>query len=84
MAVPVPVQEVAKMLSFLQGIADFFTSIFTFLKQLIQGFIELVTLIPQGTAFVTSSITVMPTSITIFATAAISICIVFLIIGRGT
>lgn len=70
------------MLTYLQSIIDFFVAIGKLLFSLARGIQQLLSMLPGALAMVTSSIAAMPSVLVAFGTAAISVSIVYLIVGR--
>lgn len=67
---------------FINGIVSFVQSLISLIGMFVSGLINLVTMIPQYMAFTTTAIAYLPSVLVVFATAAISISVVYLIIGR--
>lgn len=70
------------MMDFLTSISDFFSAIGGIILNLVNGLVYLVTLIPQAMTYITVSLGYMPAPLLAFAMAILSLCIVYLIIGR--
>lgn len=70
------------MLDFLSAISSFFSTIGTFLLNIVQGLVSVIALIPQAFVLITYSIGFLPAALLAFALAGLSICIVFFVIGR--
>ena len=70
------------MLDFLSAISSFFSTIGSFLLNIVQGLVSVITLIPQAFVLITYSIGFLPAALLAFALAGLSICIVFFVIGR--
>lgn len=66
----------------INAVLIFFQSIGNILTNLFESIFSLLSLIPQGIAFITSTIGFLPSILTVFALAGISICVVFQILGR--
>lgn len=70
------------MAEFLQGILSFLGSIVALVVNFVQGVGQLLQMLPGAMSMVTYGIATMPTVLVAFATALISISVVYLIIGR--
>lgn len=70
------------MLNALKSIMDFFGTILDMVKYLVTGLVQLFALIPQAFAMLTYSIGFLPSVLLAFASVAITISIVYLIVGR--
>ena len=70
------------MLNALKSIMDFFGTILDMVKYLVSGLVQLFALIPQAFAMLTYSIGFLPSVLLAFAAVAITISIVYLIVGR--
>ena len=70
------------MVDALNSILSFFEMIGQFVLYLINGLAQLFMMIPSAFAMLTVSIGTLPSVLLAFATVAISISIIFLIIGR--
>lgn len=70
------------MLDFLQSVSEFFQAIGSFVMNLVEGVIFLITMIPEAMGTITLAFGYMPAMLVTFATAGIAICIVFHLIGR--
>lgn len=70
------------MLNALKSIMDFFGTILDMVKYLVTGLVQLFALIPQAFAMLTYSIGFLPSVLLAFAAVAITISIVYLIVGR--
>lgn len=67
----------------IKSILDFFTLLVQFVVTLIDGSFQLLRAVPNALRVLLQSIALLPPAITIFASAAITIMIVFLIVGRN-
>lgn len=70
------------MIDFFQKVIQFFTSLGSFLWNIILGLKYLVTVIPKSLVMLTYSVGFMPTILVAFALALISVSVVYLVIGR--
>lgn len=70
------------MLNALKSIMDFFGTILDMLKYLVTGLVQLFALIPQAFAMLTYSIGFLPSVLLAFAAVAITLSIIYLIVGR--
>lgn len=66
----------------IQSIIDFFVSIATLLWSLVRGLATMIQMIPSALGMVNTSIASMPLVLVAFASAAITISVVYLIVGR--
>lgn len=69
-------------MAWIQSIIDFVAAVLSLLSSFVIGIYHLLQMLPGAMAMVTSSIAAMPTVLVAFATAMISISVVYLIIGR--
>ena len=70
------------MLNALKAIMDFFGTILDMVKYLVTGLVQLFVLIPQAFAMLTYSIGFLPSVLLAFAAVAITLSIIYLIVGR--
>lgn len=70
------------MIDLLSSIVETIVSLVQFVINAINGLIQLLLLIPQAIAFITSSISMLPPFVIPFITAALYIGIVQYIVGR--
>lgn len=70
------------MVEFFKSAIDFFSMLGHAVEYLIKGLIQLLTMIPSAFTMLTYSIGYLPSVLLAFAAVAITISIVFLIIGR--
>lgn len=70
------------MLNALKSILDFLMSVGQMIKYLVTGLVQLFAMIPSAFAMLTYSIGYLPTMLLAFAAVAITISIVFMILGR--
>lgn len=70
------------MLNALKAIMDFFGTILDMVKYLVTGLVQLFLLIPQAFAMLTYSIGFLPSVLLAFAAVAITLSIIYLIVGR--
>lgn len=70
------------MAAAIQSIIDFFSSIGALLWSFVTGIWTMLQMLPTAVTMITSSIATMPLVLVAFASAAITISVVYLIIGR--
>lgn len=70
------------MVNALKSIMDFFGTILDMVKYLVTGLVQLFALIPQAFAMLTYSIGFLPSVLLAFAAVAITISVIYLIVGR--
>lgn len=70
------------MVDALKSVLDFFGTILDFVEYLVTGLVQLIALIPSAFAMLTYSIGYLPSVLLAFAAVAITLSIVFLILGR--
>lgn len=70
------------MVDALKSVLDFFGTILDFVEYLVTGLVQLITMIPSAFAMLTYSIGYLPSVLLAFAAVAITLSIVFLILGR--
>lgn len=70
------------MLDFLSQITDFFSAIGSFLLNVVHGLIFLVSFIPAGMQWLVVVFGYLPVPFLAFAMATVSVCIVYLLLGR--
>ena len=70
------------MINALKSIMDFFGTILDMVKYLVTGLVQLFALIPQAFAMLTYSIGFLPSVLLAFAAVAITLSIIYLIVGR--
>lgn len=70
------------MVDALKSVLDFFGTILDFVKYLVTGLVQLLAMIPSAFAMLTYSIGYLPSVLLAFAAVAITLSIVFLILGR--
>lgn len=72
------------MLNFFDWLVDTISSLLEFLWTLIKGLIQLISLIPTAVNLLTNSIGILPSLLVGFATATITISVIFVMVGRNT
>lgn len=72
------------MFEFFDWIVEVVVSLVQFLWTTVKGLIQLISLIPSAVNLLTSSISLLPPLLIAFATATITICVIFIIVGRQT
>lgn len=72
----------AGIFDFFKQIADFIGSIITFITQMVEGVITLLMLLPKCVTLLTDSIGALPAILVAFATVTITVCVIFIILGR--
>lgn len=70
------------MVDALKSVLDFFGTILDFVEYLVTGLVQLFALIPSAFVMLTYSIGYLPSVLLAFAAVAITLSIVFLILGR--
>ena len=70
------------MIEFFKSIINTISTLFDFVSYLINGHVELFSMIPSGFALLSYSIGFLPTVLLAFASVAITLSIIYLIIGR--
>lgn len=70
------------MLDILSSISTAITTVFTFFVNQITNMLSLLQMLASGSVLLTSAIVFMPPVVAVFATAFITISVVFLIVGR--
>lgn len=70
------------MIEFFKSILNAITTVFDILSYLVTGLVQLFAMIPSGFDMITYSIGFLPTVLLAFASVAITISIIYLIIGR--
>lgn len=70
------------MVDALKSVLDFFGTILNFVEYLVSGLVQLLAMIPSAFALLTYSIGYLPSVLLAFAAVAITLSIVFLILGR--
>ncbi len=70
------------MVDALKSVLDFFGTLLNFVEYLVTGLVQLITMIPSAFAMLTYSIGYLPSVLLAFAAVAITLSIVFLILGR--
>lgn len=70
------------MIEFFKSILNAITTLFDMFSYLVTGLVQLFAMIPSGFAMLTYSIGFLPTVLLAFASVAITLSIVYLIIGR--
>lgn len=70
------------MVDALKSVLDFFGTILDFVEYLVTGLVQLIVMIPSAFAMLTYSIGYLPSVLLAFAAVAITLSIVFLILGR--
>lgn len=66
----------------LKSVLDFFGTLLNFVEYLVTGLVQLIAMIPSAFAMLTYSIGCLPSVLLAFAAVAITMSIVFLILGR--
>lgn len=70
------------MVDAMKSVLDFFGTILDFVEYLVTGLVQLIAMIPSAFAMLTYSIGYLPSVLLAFAAVAITLSIVFLILGR--
>ena len=76
------VRVVTMMVDAMKAVLDFFGTVLDFIEYLVTGLVQLFALIPSAFSMLTYSIGYLPTVLLAFAAVAITLSIVFLILGR--
>ena len=71
------------IIDFFQGLIEIIGSLINLLLNLVRGIIQLIFLIPSAVTLLTTSIGVLPSILVGFATATITISVIFIIVGRN-
>ena len=69
-------------MSVLEAIGSFLSMVVGIVASFISGIYQLITTIPKALYFVTYGISMMPSVLVVFATAFITISVVYLVVGR--
>lgn len=77
-----PGKVVVMMVDAFKAVLDFFGTVLDFIEYLVTGLVQLFAMIPSAFAMLTYSIGYLPTVLLAFAAVAITLSIVFLILGR--
>jgi len=72
------------MFAALREILDFIIMLVQFVVMMIEGLINLIIMIPRGMAFLMETIFSLPFPFVPFASATITVSIIFLLVGRKT
>lgn len=72
------------MFKFFTWIVDTITSLVEFLWTIVKGIIQLISLLPTAVNLLTNSIGILPSILVGFATATITISVIFVMVGRST
>ncbi len=72
------------MFKFFTWLTDTISALVEFLWTLIKGIIQLISLLPTAANLLTNSIGILPSILVAFATATITISIIFVMVGRST
>lgn len=67
---------------FLSALVDVMAMAITFVVNFITGVIQMISLIPSALSMLAYAISSLPPMLTVFATAFISVSVVYLVIGR--
>lgn len=71
------------IINFFQWIADLFQTLFDFVVNFISSILGFFKILPTVITFVTASIGYLPSTVIIFATTAVTVAIVLLVLGRS-
>lgn len=77
-----PGKVVVMMVDAFKAVLDFLGTVLDFIEYLVTGLVQLFAMIPSAFAMLTYSIGYLPTVLLAFAAVAITLSIVFLILGR--
>ena len=73
---------ISAFLDFVDWLVTIVESLFQFLGTLIDGLLNLVQALPQAISMLTSSIGYLPSTLAAFATLTVTICVLFIVLGR--
>lgn len=73
---------IAWLSSAFAAILNAIVAAFTFLESIVVGIIQLIVMLPNAISLLSYSITMIPPVLMVFATAFVSVSVVYLIIGR--
>ena len=68
----------------LQWLIDIISSLINLVISIVEGIIQLLSVIPSAVQLLTMSIGVLPSILVGFATATITVCVIFIIVGRNS
>lgn len=71
------------LISGIKSIVNAIVSAFKFLGLLIDGILDLVQMLPEGIEMLVDSLAALPSSIVAFASAGITISVIFIMVGRS-
>lgn len=71
------------IVNFFKDLWEIICSAFNFLVSIITGTLQLLTMIPNVVSMITQAIGYLPAIVTAFATASLSVLIVYIILGRS-
>lgn len=71
------------MIKLFQWLIEFLSSLGNFLFSMIKGMIQLISLLPVAVNQLTVSIGILPSLLVAFATATITISVIFILVGRS-
>lgn len=77
-----PLRVVTLMVDAFKAVLDFLGTVLDFIEYLVTGLVQLFAMIPSAFAMLTYSIGYLPSVLLAFAAVAITLSIVFLILGR--
>lgn len=66
------------------SIVDIVKNVFSFLLNVIQGLFNFIKMLPKFISYLTDTVGFLPSFLAVFATATVSIAIIYLILGRST
>lgn len=70
------------MLEFFQWIVDTISGLISFVWTIVEGLIQLIALIPSAVSALTQAMGILPSMLVGFATATITVCVIFILVGR--
>ena len=73
---------IAWLSSVLNAVINAIVAAFTFLESIVVGIVQLIVMLPNAISLLAYGITMIPPVLMVFATAFISVSVVYLIIGR--
>lgn len=71
------------MIKYLEFLVDAANAAISFLVSIITGTIRMVAMIPQTITFLRSAVSFLPSFFTVFATAFITVCVIYTLVGRS-
>ena len=72
------------IIDFFQWLIDIIASLINLVVSLVKGIVQLLSLIPSAVQSLTLSVGFLPSFLVVFATATITISVIFIIVGRNS